>query len=63
MPDGAALVELDVFYFKRPGVALSMYNVDEVYVAISKSVEFIALFSFECFINICYFLIVYQGFC
>jgi hypothetical protein len=31
VPDGAEPVELDVFYFKGPGVALSMYNVDEVW--------------------------------
>jgi hypothetical protein len=31
VPDGAEPVELDVFDFKGPGVALSMYNVDEVW--------------------------------
>jgi hypothetical protein len=30
VPDGAEPVELDVHDFKGPGVALAMYNVDEV---------------------------------
>jgi hypothetical protein len=29
--DGNTPVELDVFDFKGPGIALAMYNVDEVF--------------------------------
>lgn len=31
VPDGADPMELDVYDFKGPGVALSIYNVDEIW--------------------------------
>jgi hypothetical protein len=37
VPDGAEPVELDVYDFKGPGVALSMYNVDEVWWNINRT--------------------------
>ncbi|GJN27088.1 hypothetical protein PR202_gb15077 [Eleusine coracana subsp. coracana] len=37
VPDGAEPVELDVYDFKGPGVALSMYNVDESIRAFAES--------------------------
>jgi hypothetical protein len=35
--EGAEAVELDVYDFKGPGVALSMYNVDEVFWNINRT--------------------------
>ncbi|CAN6249303.1 unnamed protein product [Urochloa humidicola] len=43
VPDGAELVELDVYDFKGPGVALSMYNVDESIRAFAESSMAMAL--------------------
>nr|CAB3487579.1 unnamed protein product [Digitaria exilis] len=43
VPDGAEPVELDVFDFKGPGVALSMYNVDESIRAFAESSMAMAL--------------------
>nr|CAB3485072.1 unnamed protein product [Digitaria exilis] len=43
VPDGAQPVELDVFDFKGPGVALSMYNVDESIRAFAESSMAMAL--------------------
>jgi len=36
--DGDALLELDVYDFKGPGVALAMYNVDEVCLPSSSNI-------------------------
>ncbi|XP_062226130.1 isocitrate dehydrogenase [NADP], chloroplastic/mitochondrial-like isoform X2 [Phragmites australis] len=43
VPDGAEPVELDVYDFKGPGVALSMYNVDESIRAFAESSMAMAL--------------------
>uniref|UniRef100_L0P3T5 Isocitrate dehydrogenase [NADP] n=1 Tax=Phyllostachys edulis TaxID=38705 RepID=L0P3T5_PHYED len=43
VPDGAAPVELNVYDFKGPGVALSMYNVDESIRAFAESSMAMAL--------------------
>jgi isocitrate dehydrogenase len=43
VPDGAEPVELNVYNFKGPGVALSMYNVDESIRAFAESSMAMAL--------------------
>ncbi|KAM3388135.1 hypothetical protein ACQJBY_010730 [Aegilops geniculata] len=43
VPDGAEPVELDVYDFKGPGVALAMYNVDESIRAFAESSMAMAL--------------------
>lgn len=72
--DGSAPTELDVYNFKGPGIALAMYNVDEVsFVRIFPSrfaLHYLFLFVVRhpqmlikyCGKSLCY-LSVYSGFC